>query len=217
MTTVRRMFITIAAALTVGALTADSARAQQGPPPAPRIAASSFATVEVHVNSRSIGGQWYAEDAGLTGPARIAISYGQPHARGRRVEGGLIPKDTVWRFGADEATTLHTDVDVMLGDSTSGVLRIPRGNYTLFILYDGDQYQLIVNRQTGQWGTDYDAAQDFGRITLAKRSLAEPEGSLSVYLIPNAPRPTTGYADLSGMLRVKWGQTELSAPWSVVR
>ena len=55
----------------------------QGQPP-PRMAASSFATVEVHVNSRPIGNSWYEEDAGLTGPARIAISYGQPHARGPR-------------------------------------------------------------------------------------------------------------------------------------
>jgi len=74
----------------------------QQPPPAPlRIAASSFATVEVHLNSRRIGNSWYEEDASLTGPSRIAISYGQPHARGRKVEGGLVPLDTVWRFGAN--------------------------------------------------------------------------------------------------------------------
>ncbi|HEX2780064.1 MAG TPA: DUF2911 domain-containing protein, partial [Gemmatimonadaceae bacterium] len=81
-----------------------------------RIAASSYATVEVHLNARRIGRRWYEEDASLTGPSRIAISYGQPHARGRKVEGGLIPVDTVWRFGANTATTLHTDLDITLGD-----------------------------------------------------------------------------------------------------
>src|SRR5690349_20510432 len=101
-------------------LAAGTARAQGAPEPPPRIAASSFATVEVHLNSRPIGTRWYAEDAALTGPARIAIAYGQPHARGRAVEGGLIPRDSVWRFGANEATTLHTDVDLVLGDSARG-------------------------------------------------------------------------------------------------
>src|SRR3989442_15003538 len=80
--------------------------AAQGETPATplRIAASSQASVEVHLNARRIGNQWYEEDASLSGPSRIAISYGQPHARGRRVEGGLIPLDTVWRVGAKKAT-----------------------------------------------------------------------------------------------------------------
>jgi hypothetical protein len=55
------------------------------------------------------------EDAGLTGHSRIAITYGQPHARARKIEAGLIPLDAVWRFGANAATTLHTDVDVTIG------------------------------------------------------------------------------------------------------
>jgi len=91
-----------------------AAVAQQPEPPL-RIAASSFASVEVHLNARRIGTRWFEEDASLSGPSRIVITYGQPHARGRRVEGGLVPLDTVWRFGANMATTLHSDVDVTLG------------------------------------------------------------------------------------------------------
>src|SRR6266850_5242844 len=59
--------------------------AQATPTPL-RIAASSLALVEVHLNARRVGNQWYEEDASLSGPSRIAISYGQPHARGRKVE-----------------------------------------------------------------------------------------------------------------------------------
>ena len=180
------------------------------PPPPPRMAASSFATVEVHVNSRPIGDSWYEEDASLTGPARIAISYGQPHARGRKVEGGLVPLDTVWRFGANAATTLHTDLDISLGD-----LKLPRGDYTLFILYARSGYSLIVNRGTGQWGTDRDPAKDIGRVALTSRTMAEPESALSIYLVPEAPKPGTGYAELRGALRIKWGTTELTTGWRV--
>lgn len=183
----------------------------QQPPRAPlRIAASSFATVEVHLNSRRIGNSWYEEDASLTGPSRIAISYGQPHARGRKVEGGLVPLDTVWRFGANTATTLHTDLDLTLGE-----LKLPRGDYSLFILYARTGYVLIVNRGTGQWGTDRDPAKDIGRVALTSRTMAESESALSIYLVPEAPQPGTGYAELRGALRIKWGTTELTTGWRV--
>jgi len=184
--------------------------AQASPPPPLRIAASSFASVEVHLNARRIGNRWFEEDASLSGPSRITITYGQPHARARKVEGGLIPLDTVWRFGANIATTLHTDLDITLGD-----LNLPRGDYTLFILYARSGYSLIVSRGTGQWGTDYDATKDVGRVSLTNRALAEPEPSLTIYLVPDAPQPTTGYAELKGALRIKWGTTELATSWRV--
>ena len=210
---VRPAILTSLATLLLGFRSAG-AQGQPAPaaPAAPpvRVAASSFASVEVHFNARRIGHQWYEEDASLSGPSRIAITYGQPHARGRRVEGGLIPLDTVWRFGANMATTLHADVDVTLGD-----LKLSRGDYTLFILYTRSGWQLIVSRATGQWGTDYDATRDVGRVRLASRALPELEESLSLYLVPEAPRPTTGYAELRGVLKIKWGTTELSAPWRV--
>jgi len=183
------------------------------PPPAPpplRIAASSFASVEVHLNSRRIGDGWYEEDASLTGPSRIAITYGQPHARGRKIEGGLIPLDTVWRFGANAATTLHSDLDITLG-----TLKLPRGDYSLFVLYARTGYTLIVNRGTAQWGTDRDPSKDLGRVTLTSRTMSEPEPALSIYLVPESPRPGSGYAELRGALRIKWGTTELTTTWQV--
>ena len=183
--------------------------AQAAPQSATRMASSSLASVEVHVNARKAGGQWYAEDAGLSGPSRIAITYGQPHARGRRIEGGLIPTDTVWRFGANMATALHTDVDLRLGPLT-----VPAGDYTLFLLNARTGWSLIVSRATAEWGTDYDASREFGRVALASRTMAEAEPSLSIYLVPEA-RPGAETAELRGVLRIKWGMTELSANWQV--
>ena len=104
----------------------------------------------------------------------------------------------------------NTDLDITLGD-----LKISRGDYSLFVLYTAKGWQLIVNRGTGQWGTDRDATKDLGRTTLTSRSLADPEETLTVYLIPDSPRPGTGYAELRGILRVKWGKTELTTPWRV--
>jgi len=199
--------LAVVAAL-IGGAQGAAAQAPQTPPP--RMAASSYASVEVHINARNIGGQWYQEDAGLSGPSRIVITYGQPHARGRRVEGGLIPTDTVWRFGANMATTLHSDVDLTLGD-----LKVPRGDYSLFVLYGRAGWQLIVNRGTGQWGLERDSTRDLGRVPLASRTLREPEEALSVYLVPESAQPSTGYANPRGTLKIKWGTTELSAGWRV--
>ncbi len=197
-------------AITLAATLVSTAAAQGSQPPPLRIAASSFATVEVHLNARPIGNRWYEEDAGLTGPARIAISYGQPHARGRKIVGGLIPNDTVWRFGANEATTLHTDLDITLG-----TLAIPRGDYSLFLLKSGTKWELIVNSRTGAWGTDRDAKQDFGRVTLAARNLTDNEETLTIYLVPDSTDPRSGYAALGGVLRIRWGTVELTGKWTV--
>lgn len=181
---------------------------QAGAPPL-RMAPSSFASVEVHLNARPIGTQWYAQDAGFAGPARIAITYGQPHARGRKIVGGLIPNDQVWRFGANEATTLHTDLDL-----TVGSLALPRGDYTLFLAHSGDAWDLIVNSQTAMWGTDHNAAKDIGRVRMTARTLTDSEDALTMYLTPDSSDPSKG-AETSGILRIKWGTVELSTPWKV--
>jgi hypothetical protein len=201
---VDRMLITLVVA-------AAPCVAQQQNEPPKRIAASSFATVEVHLNSRPIGNRWYEEDAALTGPSRIAITYSQPHARGRKIIGGLIPTDTVWRFGANIATTLHTDLDISIGS-----LALKRGDYTLFLLHDAkDAWQLIVNAQTAQWGTDRDPARDVGRVPLTASTMRDNEETFTIYLVPDSPDPRSGYANLKGALRVRWGTVELRAPWTV--
>jgi len=185
--------------------------AQAPTEPPRRIAASSFATVEVHLNARPIGNRWYEEDAALTGPSRITITYAQPHARGRKILGGLIPTDTVWRFGANTATTLHTDLDLSIGS-----LALPRGDYSLFLLHSANNtWHLIVNSQTAQWGTDYNKTKDIGRITLTAKEMRDNEETFTIYLVPDSPRPASGYANPSGALRIRWGTTELSAPWTV--
>jgi hypothetical protein len=72
-----------------------------------------------------------------------------------------------------------------------------------------------VNRETSQWGLDYAPARDVGRVPLAVRPLSETEDGLSIYLVPDAAEPTTEKADPRGVLRIKWGTTELTAPWTV--
>lgn len=101
--------------------------------------------------------------------AELAVVYGRPAMRGREIWGGLVPHDEVWRTGANAATHFTTSRPLRLGD-----LDVPAGTYTLWSTFSADEATLIVNSQTGQWGTAYDAAQDFGRTPLEARALDQP-------------------------------------------
>ena len=100
---------------------------------------------------------------GAFGPGGIVlIDYGRPMVRERSVWGGaLVPFDSVWRAGANDATHLFTTRVL-----TFGQLTVAPGNYTLWIQHTSNGTFLIVNKQTGQWGTQYDPAQDLGRIPM---------------------------------------------------
>ena len=92
----------------------------------------------------------------------IAIKYSAPSMRGRKIfngAGALQPDNTIWRAGANEATALHTDADLDIGG-----LAVPKGDYTLFVWLDPQQWKLVINKQTGQFGTEYHQEQDLGRV-----------------------------------------------------
>ena len=153
----RRAFLLSVAALTF-LLPTPSPDAQE-PSPAPIVAPSGRVTTSVAFDGRLLNGGtgWFNPSTSHSGPSRMTIDYGQPHVRGRTIFGGLVPFDEVWRLGANWATSLTLDVNMRIGD-----LDIPRGLYTLFLLPREDGGDLIVNRQTRQWGTDYDPSLDVG-------------------------------------------------------
>lgn len=140
-------------------------------------------------------------------PVKIWIDYGQPHARGRVVMGTLVPFDTVWRTGANSSTTLSTDVDLTIGDTF-----VPKGVYSLFSLPTRAGWALVVNKQTGQWGTAYDASRDFARIPMATRTLSDAVESFTIALVPAQDAPPA-----HGRLVLAWGTVEGSVPWKVGR
>jgi hypothetical protein len=97
----------------------------------------------------------------------VTIDYSRPSMRNRKIFGGLVPYDQVWRTGANAATSLKTDVALNIGGT-----HIPAGSYTLYTIPGMNSWQLIINKQTGQWGTEYNQGQDLVRIpmTVTQRS-----------------------------------------------
>lgn len=106
---------------------------------------------------------------------KITIDYSAPSMRGRKIMGELVPYGKVWRTGANAATTLTTEADLMIGS-----LHVPAGKYTLYTLPGEKEWTLIVNKQTGQWGSNYDEAQDLGRV---KMKVAPLEKSVEQFSI----------------------------------
>lgn len=133
------------------------------------------------------------------GDARLVIDYGRPSKRRREIFGALVPYGLVWRTGANEATHLRTDRDVMIGN-----VRVPRGTYTLWTIPDRAGWMLIVNRETGQWGTDYDASNDLGRIPMEVATLRTPVEQFTIDI--------DSQGSGAGALRLSWDTTQASVP-----
>jgi hypothetical protein len=91
----------------------------------------------------------------------VTINYSRPSMRNRKIFGGLVPYDQVWRTGANAATSLKTDVALNIGGTN-----VPAGSYTIYSLPGMNSWQLIINKQTGQWGTEYSQGQDLARIPM---------------------------------------------------
>lgn len=136
------------------------------------------------------------------GNATFTVDYGRPLARGRTLLGEVIPYDNVWRTGANEATQFSSTAPIRLG----GITLAP-GTYTLWTLPRRDGVRLIVNRQTGQWGTRYDRAQDIGMTPLTLAEPATPVERFTISIEPTDQR--------SGVLALEWGPFRWTAAIAV--
>jgi hypothetical protein len=128
------------------------------------------------------------------GKAHVLVDYGRPSKRGRVIFGKLVPYSTVWRTGANAATTFVTDKDLTIGKQI-----VPAGTYTLYTLPGPSAWQLIINKETGQWGTKYDSTQDLARVPMTVSSAKVP---VEKFLID-----FTG-----GMMRLQWDTTVVLVP-----
>lgn len=138
------------------------------------------------------------------GGAAVYVDYGRPYARGRRIMGGLVPFGQVWRTGANAATTLVAGADLRIGG-----VDVPRGTYTLYTVPSADRWLLVVNRQTGQWGTEYDAGRDLARIPMRVSALRAPVEQFTITLAPGQGG--------RGELAMAWERTRASVPVELKR
>jgi Protein of unknown function (DUF2911) len=85
--------------------------------------------------------------------AHIHIVYSRPFKKGRVIFGGLIPYNSVWRTGANEATTFETDTDLNFKGSI-----LKAGKYSLWTVPGEKSWKVIFNSEYGQWGINFNQA-----------------------------------------------------------
>ncbi len=135
----------------------------------------------------------------------VEVDYGRPERRGRPIFGGLVPYGEVWRTGADEATRLRTEADLLF----AGGLYAPKGTYSLFTLPGAQGWLLILNRAAEQWGAfNYDPALDVGRAPLRRERIGSPIERFSIAV------QSTG--EHTGVLWLGWERIVLSIPFETL-
>jgi len=135
------------------------------------------------------------------GTAHLLLDYGRPRKRGRVIFGNVVPWYQVWRTGANAATQLSTDAPLAVGGQL-----IPAGRYSLWSIPTPRGATLIVNRQTGHWGTEYDSGQDVARLELTRESLPEPVEQFTMKI---------EQAEGGGVLRMSWDSTSYLMAFTV--
>jgi hypothetical protein len=137
------------------------------------------------------------------GGAELTVEYSRPRKRGRPIFGGVVAWDRIWRLGANAATHFSTTADLEAAGRV-----IPAGTYTLWMLPSPAGATLIINGQTGQWGTSYDPGHDLARVELERAPWAPPVEQFTIALEPSSGGAT---------LRLSWDTTSYMLPFSVRR
>ena len=137
---------------------------------------------------------------GTVGNATVSVDYGRPSRRGRQIFGGLVPFDAVWRTGANAATTLELGGPVELGGRP-----LEAGTYTLYSVPARDGWTLVVNGQTGQWGTEYDAGRDVVRLPMEVSRPPAPVDTFTISVEGGASdgRLVMAWDTLQGVLPIR--------------
>jgi hypothetical protein len=136
------------------------------------------------------------------GNSILTVYYGRPLLRGRTLLGDLIPYDRVWRTGANAATQFTTSAPIKLAG-----MQVPAGSYTLFTAPHTNGVDLIVNKQTGEWGTEYNRSLNLGIARMIDEVATAPVEEFTISILPGDNR--------HGTLLLEWGTFRWIAPIEV--
>ena len=143
-----------------------------------------------------------SEVAYANGDLKINIDYSRPSKKDRTIFGGLVPYDTTWRTGANEATTFTTNKDLTIGGKV-----LPAGKYTLWTIPGPEQWTVIFNKKMYPWGVDWntnasrEAAEDAVRVEVPVEHV---NNVTELFTIAFQPEPLA--------LTMNWDQVRVSVP-----
>ena len=118
--------------------------------------------------------------SGKIGEAQVTIEYSSPAVKNRKVWGELVPYGKVWRAGANEATTIEFSQNVLIEGR-----HLAKGKYSLYTIPGENNWTVIFNKATGQWGTEYEERQDALRVNVKPRKAAKMQERLTYVVAKN--------------------------------
>ncbi|GAB3491055.1 DUF2911 domain-containing protein [Spirosoma knui] len=128
----------------------------------------------------------------------VKVDYCQPYKKGRKIFGGLVPYGQVWRTGANEATVIEFNQDVAVAGQP-----LDKGEYSLWTIPSEQGWIAIFNRETGQWGTNYDQTKDVLRVPIVSRKHSPPAEQFYITFVP---------ASNGTDMVLAWDETEAIVP-----
>jgi Protein of unknown function (DUF2911) len=130
----------------------------------------------------------------------ITVDYSSPRLKGRKVGGEVAPYGEVWRTGANEATTFVTTANLSVEGKD-----VPAGSYTIFTVPAQDQWTLIINKKTGEWGIPYHYESDeLARVPMQVGKTPSPVENFTISFDQSA----------GCTLQLSWGNTQASVKFT---
>lgn len=128
----------------------------------------------------------------------VKVNYGQPRKRGREIFGKLVPYGQWWRTGANEATVIEFKEDATFGNKA-----VKAGKYSLYTIPNADAWEVILNTETGQWGTEYHEGRDLLRVSAPAITLPD---TVSLFTISFEP------IEGGDNMKLAWDKTSVTVP-----
>jgi hypothetical protein len=136
------------------------------------------------------------------GVSTVELNYSRPAIRGRKVFGDLVPFGQVWRTGANSATRIKFSDDVTVGGQA-----LKAGEYAIFTIPGEKEWEIIVNKGTANWGTDYKQDLDLVRFKVPSMAMNMPVESFTMQF---------GNIKASSMdLQIMWDRTGVNVPITI--
>src|SRR5450432_2541995 len=138
-----------------------------------------------------------SQQVGLT---EIAVEYGSPAVKGRKIWGAVVPYDKLWSLGAYQATKIRFSRDVSVGDKT-----VAAGTYALFAIPGKTAWTLVLNKNADQLGSGHDYRSDLDVARVQIHPKVAPHRERLAFAIPD-------FTDDGATLEIAWDKLKVSIP-----
>jgi tetratricopeptide (TPR) repeat protein len=136
------------------------------------------------------------------GISSMQLIYSRPNMRGRKVFGDLVPYGKIWRTGANQATRIKFNDDVSIGGQP-----LKAGEYALYTIPGENEWDVVINKGSANWGTDYKQGDDILRVKAKPTRLANTVETFTMQF--DNVKPT------SAELTIMWDKTAVAIPITV--